>query len=112
IDAVAIWGYTENNIFRRYLKRNSISIWRIEDGFIRSAELGAAHSTPYSLAIDRSGIYYDTASNSDLEKLLNDYEFGENVELLERSSVARNIIIENKLSKYNPPRVKRSHNIK
>ncbi|MBW3197559.1 hypothetical protein [Marinobacter nauticus] len=112
IDAVAIWGYTENNIFRRYLKRNSISIWRIEDGFIRSAELGAAHSTPYSLAIDRSGIYYDPASNSDLEKLLNDYEFCGNVELLEKSSAARKIIIENKLSKYNPPRAKRAHNIK
>src|SRR5690554_6868482 len=57
IGVVAIWGKTESRYFSRYLGKTGIDIWRIEDGFVRSAELGAAHSTPYSLAIDKSGLY-------------------------------------------------------
>jgi capsular polysaccharide export protein len=43
---------------------------RIEDGFLRSRGLGAALVPPLSLADDDSGIYYDPARESRLERLI------------------------------------------
>ncbi|SPH18673.1 hypothetical protein DEA8626_02215 [Defluviimonas aquaemixtae] len=43
---------------------------RVEDGFLRSRGLGAELVPPLSLVTDRSGIYYDPARESDLERLI------------------------------------------
>ena len=43
---------------------------RVEDGFIRSRGLGATLTPPLSLITDRSGIYFDPAYPSDLERLI------------------------------------------
>lgn len=51
-------------------------LWRIEDGFIRSAGLGAALVQPCSLVLDRTGIHYDSAQPSDLETILQRRAFG------------------------------------
>lgn len=56
-------------------EREGIALWRIEDGFIRSAGLGAALVQPCSLVIDRQGMYYDPAQPSDLETLLQQRTF-------------------------------------
>ncbi|SIT77034.1 capsular polysaccharide biosynthesis protein [Pontibaca methylaminivorans] len=45
-------------------------IWRLEDGFLRSAGLGAALVPPLSLVLDDLGIYYDPARESRLERLI------------------------------------------
>lgn len=42
----------------------------VEDGFIRSAGLGAAFVPPLSLVFDASGLYFDPRRTSDLEQLL------------------------------------------
>jgi capsular polysaccharide export protein len=55
--------------------REGTNLWRIEDGFIRSAGLGAALVQPCSLVLDRRGIYYDPARPSDLEDLLQNRAF-------------------------------------
>ena len=46
------------------------SVWRLEDGFLRSVGLGADLTTPLSWVKDSRGIYYDATSPSDLEDLL------------------------------------------
>ena len=43
---------------------------RIEDGFIRSAGLGANLCKPSSLSFDYSGMYFDSRRESDLERRL------------------------------------------
>ena len=43
---------------------------RVEDGFLRSRGLGAELVPPLSLVTDRTGIYYDPTSASDLETLI------------------------------------------
>ena len=43
---------------------------RLEDGFLRSLGLGAELVPPISLALDRSGIYFDPTKSSDLEGLI------------------------------------------
>lgn len=47
-------------------------IWRMEDGFLRSAGLGSDFTAPGSLVIDTRGMYFDASAPSDLEILLNE----------------------------------------
>lgn len=44
--------------------------WSIEDGFVRSKGLGGEFVAPFSLAIDKKGIYFDSSTPSDLEEML------------------------------------------
>ncbi|MFT5592334.1 MAG: capsule polysaccharide export protein KpsC/LpsZ [Oceanicoccus sp.] len=50
------------------------TIWRIEDGFIRSVGLGADLRRPSSLVLDDEGIYYNGKQSSRLETLLEYYQ--------------------------------------
>jgi len=75
------------------------SCLRVEDGFIRSSGLGANLCRPSSLSIDKSGIYFDNRTPSDIENVLND-------SVLTKSELARAQALINKIkttgvSKYN-----------
>jgi len=74
-------------------------LWRVEDGFIRSAGLGVDLIEPLSLVIDSCGIYYDATGPSDLENLLNEADIPS--DLCERANRLRQRLVEQKLSKYN-----------
>ncbi len=74
-------------------------LWRMEDGFLRSAGLGSDFTAPGSLVVDTSGLYFDPASPSDLEKMLLEYDSSD----IDRQR-ARNLrkkLIETGVSKYN-----------
>ncbi len=102
--AIFIWGYTEPYFFGVLTKLFGIPCIRIEDAFIRSAELGAAHATPYSLVFDRSGgLYYDPSQPSDVEEMLNKYDFGSSIELLEQAEEGLELVRRLDIAKYNPP---------
>lgn len=97
-----IWGYSEpSRIVPYFAKALGFKILRIEDGFIRSVELGANHSTPYSLALDNNTLYFDARSASRLEDILNSDMRVEDPELLLKARRAIDFITANKLSKYN-----------
>jgi capsular polysaccharide export protein len=66
---------------------------------VRSVSLGSDLTKAYSLVVDSRGIFFDPSTESDLEHLLNTYEFDE--ELLERSKQLQQYLIANKISKYN-----------
>lgn len=105
--AVAVWGEKRGRSHERassFARRTALPLWRLEDGFLRSLDLGGRGSTPLSLVLDRSGIYYDATRPSDLEDLLNSSGW-ESPELLTRAREALTAIIEADLSKYNycPP---------
>jgi capsular polysaccharide export protein len=71
----------------------------IEDGFIRSVGLGSQFAPPRSLCIDPVGIYYDATRPSQLENILNNTAFDE--ELLVRARRLRKLIVHSNISKYN-----------
>lgn len=71
----------------------------IEDGFIRSVGLGSQLVPPRSLCIDPVGIYYDATRPSQLEAILNETSFDD--ELLDRAQRLRRMIVYSNISKYN-----------
>lgn len=107
---IIVWGYNENRLLSFYLKTKSI--WRLEDGFVRSSALGATHSTPYSLVLDKTGFYYNSSEPSDIENILNTYDFSSDLALLEKAKIALDTLINLKISKYNPPSLHKDISIK
>jgi len=96
---IYIWGKKSFPKVEKYAQNNSIALFRVEDGFVRSISLGSDLTKPYSLVVDSRGIYFDPTHESDLEYLLNTYEFDEAI--LERAKKLQQYLIEKKLSKYN-----------
>ena len=70
---IVVWGAKEisQNLGQR-------EVVRIEDGFYRSVGLGSDFVYPSSLVFDRSGIYLDPRTPSDLESILNSQVFTQN----------------------------------
>jgi len=96
---IFIYGIIEFPEVEEYVKENAMTIYRIEDAFIRSVALGSGFAKPYSLSIDSRGIYFDPRKPSDLEYLLENHEFTE--ELLGRAKRVRAEVVASKFSKYN-----------
>ncbi|HHS91871.1 MAG TPA: capsular polysaccharide biosynthesis protein, partial [Campylobacterales bacterium] len=96
---IFIYGIIEFPEVEDYAKEKSMTIYRIEDAFIRSVALGSSFAKPYSLSIDSRGIYFDPRRASDLEYLLENHNFSE--ELLARAKKVRVEVVASKFSKYN-----------
>ena len=96
---VFIYGIIKFPNLEKYIKENSIPLYRIEDGFIRSVALGSGFAKPYSLCFDSKGIYFDPREESDLEHILQNYIFDNNT--IQRAKRVRKMLIEAKFSKYN-----------
>jgi len=96
---IFIYGVIEFPKVEAFAKDNSMTIYRIEDAFIRSVALGSGFAKPYSLSIDSRGIYFDPRKPSDLEYILENHIFSK--ELIERSKKIRAEVIASKFSKYN-----------
>lgn len=77
---------------------------RMEDGFLRSVGLGVALRPGASYVLDGRGIYYDSTGPSDLERLLEEAVFDD--ELLARAAALRTAIVAARLSKYNVGRAR------
>ncbi|MBF7069476.1 capsular polysaccharide biosynthesis protein [Campylobacter volucris] len=102
-DKFFIWGKRfEKKDLKSYLYNKNIkndNIFLVEDGFLRSVFLGSDLTRPFSLVVDSKGLYIDPNQESDLEYILQNYEFDEN--LKQRAKNLINTIIANKFSKYN-----------
>jgi len=96
-----IWGSKDDNKICEFAYKYNIPIYRLEDGFVRSVGLGSTHTPPYSLCLDRRGIYYDSTRPSDLEDILNTYNFSSDKDLIERSKECIRLIKKLGVSKYN-----------
>ncbi|MEZ5479927.1 MAG: capsular polysaccharide biosynthesis protein [Thiolinea sp.] len=96
---IVAWGERAMHEAEILAAESGVPVWRVEDGFIRSAGLGSDYTPPLSLVLDKRGIYYDPAQPSDLEYLLQNHAF--TPELLTRASLLRNKLLEYALSKYN-----------
>lgn len=95
------WGHKPTaDKARRYAADHHLPYVALEDGFLRSLDLGYRGAQPLSLVVDHKGIYYDANECSDLESLLNSSGW-ESKELLQSAQYARATIINYDLSKYN-----------
>ncbi len=104
---IYIWGRKSFPEIEKFAKENGIDIYRVEDGFIRSVGLGSDLTQPYSQVVDKRGIYFDPTHESDLEYILQNYNFSKEPDLLKRAEVIKDEIIKNKISKYNSDEIKK-----
>lgn len=74
-------------------------VLRVEDGFLRSVGLGADWVRPLSWVVDRTGMYYDATTPSDLEKLLTETAF--EADLCQRAGALREQLVASGVTKYN-----------
>ena len=99
--AFIFWGRKTPRILQAYATLTRTPIYRIEDGFVRSADLGARRVLPYSLVLDTTGIYFDGTRSSDIEHLLNTADITHTEQ--QAATYAIELIKTLQLSKYNLP---------
>lgn len=95
---VAVWRSKAEAAALEALERSGAKLVEVEDGFVRSAGLGADCVPPLSIVVDRLGIYFDPGQPSDLETLLESGEFPP--ELLRRARALREQIVDSGVTKY------------
>lgn len=96
--AVAAWRSRTSAARLAEFDRASVQLIEVEDGFIRSAGLGANCVPPQSIVVDPDGIYFDPRSPSRLETLLQNGQF--TPELLARAQALQERIATLGISKY------------
>lgn len=96
-----VWGYKEPDEIREYAKEKGIKLIRTEDGFVRSVGLGAGHSLPMSIVADDKGLYFNSQEPSELEEILQTYNFKHQPDLLEKAKGSMEKLIKAGISKYN-----------
>ncbi|OEW36512.1 MULTISPECIES: capsular polysaccharide biosynthesis protein [Campylobacter] len=94
------WGRKKSGLKAINLaKKYKAKFILLEDGFIRSLNLGVENSPSFSMVKDDIGIYYDATAPSKLENLLNTYEFKD--EEIKQAKKSIELIKKYKISKYN-----------
>jgi capsular polysaccharide export protein len=99
-DLVGIWGQSPTShrgisVSNKY----SADLLRVEDAFLRSLHPGRAGEPPLGLLLDSSGVHFDPAAPSDLERLLATHSLDDTV-LMDRARSAVERIKDAHLSKY------------
>jgi len=102
--AVYVWGFKHPPAIKSFCKTFGIPFTRMEDGFIRSVALGATKAPPLSLCFDSRSLYFDATTGSDLEAILQSYDFQSDPQLIERAKAGISALINSRLSKYNTSR--------
>lgn len=82
-------------------KKYNTSYVLLEDGFIRSLDLGIKGSPSFSIVEDDIGIYYDATTPSRLENMLLTYDFTSDPKLMKKTKEAIEFIKKYHISKYN-----------
>lgn len=98
---IFVWGQNYPNSLVDFVAASGTPCYFIEDGFLRSNQPNAARIPPLSLCFDRSRAYFDSRGGSDLERLLETYDFDREPDLLSRAQAGIGAILDGRLSKYN-----------
>jgi capsular polysaccharide export protein len=95
---VALWRSRVSPAHLAELEQRGAIPVEVEDGFIRSAGLGANCVPPQSILVDRLGIHFDASRPSELEQMLEDLDVP--ATLLQRAEATRARIVAAGLGKY------------
>lgn len=97
--AIAYWPSRSPEDFATRAAGKGVAAWLVEDGFIRSAGLGAECRPPLSIIVDPTGgIHFDPEAPSEIERLLASHPFDD--ALLRRAKRLRELIVSARLGKY------------
>ncbi len=96
---IVAWASRDSAALEAACAREGIELQRVEDGFVRSAGLGASFVPPSSLVFDGRGIFYDSRAPSDLEVMLEEAEFPPG--LIARAERLRGKLVAARTTKYN-----------
>ncbi|RYE65861.1 MAG: capsular polysaccharide biosynthesis protein, partial [Rhizobiaceae bacterium] len=80
-----VWSLNVSDAILEFAHSNHIPVVFLEDGFIRSLVGNASKSLPFSLTLDSRTPYFDSRQPSDLEGILNSYDFDADPDLMERA---------------------------
>ncbi len=72
VESVVVWGRKSNSeTAQAFAAQHNLPIIYLEDGWLRTSSRNAHSRHCYSLLVDRTGVYYDANSPSDIENTLN-----------------------------------------
>jgi len=97
--ALLAWSASAPEGLRAAASAEGVELRWLEDGFLRSAGLGAAFRAGASFALDRHGPYYDPQAGSELEHLLASVNISET--LRTRAAALRAAVVARGFTKYN-----------
>jgi capsular polysaccharide export protein len=95
---VAVWRSKVAPAAVAELERRNVALIEVEDGFLRSRGLGADCVPPLSITVDRLGAHFDPSGPSELEILLQEGAFDE--QLCARAKELRRLIVDAGIGKY------------
>lgn len=97
---VLLWAGKETPEHRAQAEAKGVTLWRTEDGFLRSVGLGAQLLPAASLVIDDLGIYFDPTRESRLERII---QTSANLpgHAHRRAEALQTAIVDARLTKYN-----------
>ncbi|MDQ0319894.1 capsular polysaccharide export protein [Pararhizobium capsulatum DSM 1112] len=98
---VYVWGYKHPPFLQQFCEKNHIPLIRVEDGFLRSVNLGSTNVPPLSLCFDSPVLYYDSTGRSQLEHILENHDFARDATLRQRAERGLQRLLATRLSKYN-----------
>ena len=99
-DLVGVWGDSPTAHRGLHIaEQRSAPLLRVEDAFLRSLHPGRAGEPPIGLLLDRSGLHFDPAQPSDLEKILATHPLDDTA-LLNRARAGIERMRDGHLSKY------------
>jgi capsular polysaccharide export protein len=102
LDGIVAWGGRfPARLARAYAELRGLPHWTLEDGFFRSVGLGAHDAAVVSLTVDDVGVHFSPASPSRLEFLLASRSASLTAAELSRARAFRELIVRERLSKYN-----------
>ena len=98
---IFIWGFKAPDYIFKFIAESGVQVRYVEDGFIRSVKLGSTQEPAMSLCVDSRTPYFDARQPSDLEVLLQTYDFAKDPALVNRARMAIRLLLEKRISKYN-----------
>ena len=100
-DWVGVWGKSPTSPRGEAVaERTDANMLRVEDAFLRSVLPGRSNHPPIGLALDETGLHFDSSAPSDLETLLATHPLDDTA-LLNRARDAAARLRRSHLSKYN-----------
>lgn len=100
---VFTWSYRFPPELEAFCRLHEVPLTFVEDGFIRSVGLGADRTSPMSLVFDHLAMHFDRSRPSQLENLLQTYDFAGDAPLMARAEALAGRMLHEGLTKYQLP---------
>jgi capsular polysaccharide export protein len=96
-----IWSFKDEELGIPPDLLAGLEIERVEDGFVRSIGRGIDHAMPWSLCVDKMGLYYDATQPSWLEYLCNGFDRDAFKSVAHEAAAAMALLLSSGVTKYN-----------